>query len=134
MTSRNWLISTAALVCLATPAFADTNTEDYVRSNANDVLRALSAPNMDAAGRRAEFQVYMNQFTNTDAVAKFVIGKYAKRFTDEEMTAYQAAFGEYALAIYEFYFNAYKGREVDVTGSIDRNDPRFDRGYDDHAR
>ncbi len=121
MTSRKWLISAAMLAFAATPAFADTSTEEYVRTNANDVLSSLNAPDLDSAERRVAFRSYMDEFANLDAVAKFTIGKYSKRFTPEEMDAYIASFREYALAIYELYFNEYKGRDVTVTGSIDRN-------------
>ena len=121
MTSRNWIVSAALLALSATPAFADANTEEYVRTNANEVLASLNEPDLSAAERREKFQNYMNEFTNLDAVAKFVIGKYSKRFTPEEMEAYLTAFREYALAVYEYYFYEYKGRDVKVTGSTDRN-------------
>ena len=121
MISRKWILSATMLAFTALPAFADTQTEEYVRSNANDVLASLNAPGLTAAERRVQFQTYMDEFANLDAVAKFVIGKYAKRFSDEEMEAYLATFRAYALAVYEFYFNEYRGRDVKVVGSTDRN-------------
>lgn len=121
MISRKWILSAAMLAFTAMPAFADTQTEEYVRSNANDVLASLNAPGLTAAERRVQFQAYMDEFANLDAVAKFVIGKYAKRFSDEEMETYLATFRAYALAVYEFYFNEYRGRDVKVVGSTDRN-------------
>ena len=121
MISRKWILSATMLAITALPAFADTQTEDYVRSNANDVLASLNAPGLTAAERRVQFQSYMDEFANLDAVAKFVIGKYAKRFSEEEMEAYLATFRSYALAVYEFYFNEYRGRDVKVVGSTDRN-------------
>ena len=121
MISRKWILSATMLAFTALPAFADTQTEEYVRSNANDVLASLNAPGLTAAERRVQFQSYMDEFANLDAVAKFVIGKYAKRFSDEEMDAYLATFRAYALAVYEFYFHEYRGRDVKVTGSTDRN-------------
>lgn len=121
MISRKWILSAAMLAFTALPAFADTQTEEYVRSNANDVLASLNTPGLSASERRVQFQTYMDEFANLDAVAKFVIGKYAKRFSDEEMEAYLATFREYALAVYEFYFNEYRGRDVKVVGSTDRN-------------
>lgn len=121
MPSPKWILSAAILAMSAMPAFADTQTEEYVRTNANEVLASLNAPGLNGAERRAKFQGYMDEFTNLDAVAKFVIGKYAKRFNDEEMDAYLATFRAYALAVYEFYFHEYRGRDVKVTGSTDRN-------------
>ncbi len=121
MTVRKWILSSALLAITAMPAFADATTEEYVRTNANDVLASLNAPGLTSDERRAKFQAYMDEFTNLDAVAKFVIGKYAKRFTPEEMDAYLTTFRSYALAVYEFYFNEYRGRDVKVMGSTDRN-------------
>ncbi len=121
MTFRNWFLSAAMIAVMATPAFADTRTEEYVEANANDVLRSLNAPDLDAAARRVAFQTYMDEFANLDAVAKFAVGKYSKRFTPEELEAYKISFRAYALAVYEQYFNEYRGKDVEVTGSIDRN-------------
>lgn len=121
MISRKLILSAAMLAATALPAFADGQTEEYVRTNANDVLASLNAPDLNSAERREQFQTYMDEFTNLDAVAKFVIGKYSKRFTPEEMDAYLATFREYALVVYEFYFNEYRGRDVKVVGSTDRN-------------
>ena len=121
MSVRKWIISSAMLAFVAMPAFADTQTEDYVRENANEVLASLNAPGLTPAERREQFQTYMDEFTNLDAVAKFVIGKYSKRFTPEEMDLYLETFRNYALVVYEFYFNEYRGQDVKVTGSTDRN-------------
>ena len=121
MRLRSVLVAIGLSVALTLPAAGDDRTEEYVRSNAKDVLMTLNDPVLDAAGRRAAFQAYMDEFTNIDAVSRFVIGKYARRFSDEELAAYQAAFRRYALAVYEYYFNEYKGQDVWVTGSTDRN-------------
>lgn len=121
MTFRKYLIAAAMLAATSAPAFGDAITEEYVRTNANDVLQSLNAPDLDAIGRRAAFQQYMDEFANIDAVAKFAIGKYSKRFTPEEMDAYLITFRRYALVVYEYYFNAYRGKDVKVMGSTDRN-------------
>ncbi len=121
MTSRKWLIAAVMIAFSAAPGFADTQTEEYVRANANDVLHSLNAGDLDVDGRRLAFQQYMDEFTNLNAIAKFTIGKYSRRFTPEELEAYIDSFRTYSLAVYEFYFNEYRGRDVEVTGSIDRN-------------
>ena len=121
MSFKKLLAATAFTAALSLPAVADLKTEEYVRTNAKDVLASLNAPELDAEGRRAQFQTYMNEFTNLDAVAKFVIGKYSRRFSDEEMQQYLNAFSVYALAVYEDYFNQYQGTDILVTGSTDRN-------------
>jgi phospholipid transport system substrate-binding protein len=121
MMFRTLILSAAMLAVSAAPAFADAKTEEYVRTNANEVLASLNAPGLSAAERREQFQSYMDEFTNLDAVAKFVIGKYSKRFTEDEMDLYLSTFRSYALVVYEFYFNEYRGQDVKVVGSTDRN-------------
>lgn len=121
MSFKKVIAGLAFSLALSLPATADLQTEEYVRTNANDVLASLNAPDLNAADRRAQFQTYMDEFTNLDAVAKFVIGKYSRRFNEEEMAKYLTAFRTYALVVYEFYFNEYRGRDVEVLGSTDRN-------------
>ena len=120
MFARKLILSCAMLAAAALPSFAQTESEEYVRQNANDVLASLNAPDLTPDERRAQFQAYMDEFTNLDAVAKFVIGKYSKRFTPEEMDLYLTSFRAYALAVYEYYFNEFRGRDVKVTGSTER--------------
>ena len=50
-----------------------------------------------------------------------MLGKYANRFTQEELERYQDAFRTYALAVYQEELDAYRGNEVVVEGSIDRS-------------
>ncbi len=120
MKLRNVLISTAALVAVAAPALADAKTESFVKQNANEVLNSLNNPNLSQRERTELFSGYMEQFAAFDAVSKFVIGQYARRFTPEELQAYQQAFRTYALAVYENELDAYRGNEVVIEGSTDR--------------
>jgi len=114
----------AASVFLAgsLPAFADARTEAYVQKNASEVPQSLNNPKLSAAERTATFSKYMDTFTDLDAVSNFVIGKYARRFTDAELTKYRKAFRTYALAVYEFQLDAYRGEAVVVKNSVDRSE------------
>jgi phospholipid transport system substrate-binding protein len=64
----------------------------------------------------------MDKFTNLDAVSNFVIGKYSRRFTDAELTKYRKSFRAYALAVYEYQLDAYRGESVTVKNSVDRSE------------
>ena len=72
MFARKLILSCAMLAAAALPSFAQTESEEYVRQNANDVLASLNAPGLTPDERREQFQTYMDEFTNLDAVAKFV--------------------------------------------------------------
>ena len=98
----------------------DASTEAFVEENANEVLEALNEPSLSRDERTALFSRYMDEFADIEAVSRFVIGKYANRFTPEEFERFQAAFKKYALAVYENELDAYRGNEVIVEGSTDR--------------
>lgn len=114
------LMAAAALAALPLHAMADAQTEAFVEENANEVLDALNNPDLDREGRTALFSRYMEEFADIDAVSRFVIGKYARRFSAEDLKRYQAAFRAYALAVYENELDAYRGNAVIVKGSTDR--------------
>ena len=114
-------IALAALAALALPAFADANTEAYVQKNASEVLASLNDPALNADQRTAKFNAYMDEFTDMEAVANFAIGKYARRFTPEELAKYHKVFRDYALAVYEIQLDAYRGEAVVVKNSVDRS-------------
>ena len=121
---KNLIRSTIAatlVAALALPAFADARTEAYVQKNASEALSTLNNPKLTAAERTATFNAYLDKFTDIDAVSNFVIGKYARRFTQDELTRYRKAFRNYALAVYEAQLDAYRGEAVVVKSSVDRS-------------
>ena len=118
---RMTLAAGLSAVFLAGAAIADADTEAYVEENANIVLDTLNDPALDAEARTAKFAEYMNEFTDLDAVSNFVIGKYARQFSEEELARYRKAFRDYALAVYENELDRYRGERVEVQGSVDRS-------------
>lgn len=115
------VLMAATLSVSALPAFADAKTEAYVEKNANEVLATLNSPDLSAAERTQKFSGYMDQFADLDRISNFVIGKYSRRFSEDELTRYRKAFREYALAVYESELDAYRGEAVAVRNSVDRS-------------
>lgn len=107
---------------LAMPSWADAKSEAFVLENATLVLEALNDPSLDTAARTEKFGEYMKEFSNLNRISSFVIGKYSRRFSDEEKARYRTAFRAYSLAAYETQFDQYRGSTVDVTSSTDRNE------------
>ena len=107
---------------LTAVAQADEAAEVYVEENANQVLETLNNPELDAAARTEAFSRYMDKFTDLERVSNFVIGKYARRFSERDLERYRDAFREYALTVYETELDRYRGERVDVTGSVDRSE------------
>lgn len=122
MTGLKWMIAAGVSAALmAGTALADARTEAYVEKNANRVLDTLNDPELDAEARTENFSEYMNEFTDLKAVSNFVIGRYAKQFSQAELERYREAFREYALAVYENELDQYRGESVEVQGSVDRS-------------
>ncbi|WP_291058777.1 ABC transporter substrate-binding protein [Hyphomonas sp.] len=115
-------LAAVALLAAGLPAFADARTEAYIQKNASDVLQSLNNPKLSAAERTSTFSGYMDKFTNLDAVSNFVIGKYSRRFTEAEQAKYRKAFRNYALTVYEYQLDAYRGEAVVVKNSVDRSE------------
>lgn len=119
---KSMLISAAALSFAVVPAFADEQSEAFVKENATLVLESLADPSLNAAERTETFNGYMDQFSNVPRISNFVIGKYARRFSEDELRRYRAAFRTYSLTAYEVQFDEYRGSQIDVTGSTDRSE------------
>ncbi len=111
----------AAMLMTVTSAQADAKTEAYVQENASEVLASLNDPTLDADERTEKFNTYMDEFTDMTAVSNFAIGKYARRFSEDELARYRKVFREYALAVYENELDAYRGESVLVKDSVDRS-------------
>ena len=121
---KKLLIAATVFASTAVPAFADAVTEAYVMENANRALAALNNPELDRLSRRAEFNALMQEFTDMDLIAMRAIGKYYRRFSEEEKAAYTEAFAEYALATYEGELDKFRGTGIVVTGSDDKEPNR----------
>ncbi len=120
--SQKFALAALAVTVASAPAFADAKTEAYVQKQASAALATLNDPTLTAADRTAKFNEYMDRFTDLKAVGRFTIGKYARRFSDEEMERFHKAFRIYSLAVYENELDAYRGEAVVVKNSIDRSE------------
>lgn len=118
---RYFALAGAAMLMLAPTSYADAKTESYVQGNASDVLASLNDPSLDSEERTEKFNTYMDEFTDVTAVSNFAIGKYARRFNEDELARYRKIFREYALAVYENELDAYRGEAVIVKDSVDRS-------------
>ncbi len=118
---RTLLTAFSSLAIAGLPVMADARTESYVAENASAVLASLNDPALSQEDRSEKFNLYMDEFTDLNLISNFVIGKYARRFSDEDLQHYREAFRTYALAVYETELDKYRGEDIVVKGSTDRN-------------
>lgn len=118
---KTYLFLFGFVVSMATPAYADAASEAFVKDNATRVLATLDDESLDEGARTTQFIKQMDEFSNLDRVASFVIGKYSRRFSQEDLARYRAAFRDYNLTAYQEQFDDYRGSKIEITGSTDRS-------------
>ena len=67
--------------------------------------------------RKNQFQSFLLGLTDIQAIGRYTIGQYRRSASPEDLTAFDAAFKEYAMSVYQSYFAKYSGQSLKVTGS-----------------
>lgn len=119
------LTASAGVVSLtAAPAVAqaarDASAEAFVQTQANRALRILGSAE-SAAQKKQDFHAFVDQVADVPRISGFVLGKYRRSITPQQMADFSSAFREYANGVYESRLGAYRGQGMTVTGSIVRN-------------
>lgn len=101
-----WLVVSGE--AFATGAAVDSAAaRKWAEDKGQELLATLSES--DLAKKYAKLDVMMTEDVNLDYVSKFVIGKYARLMTKEQMLRYTDLFRRYALSLYKqinFNFDA----------------------------
>ena len=106
-----------ALALSTQTAVAATPAEQFVSENVQKGLGILNNTTMSKEQRRSEFRNFLLNLTDIKAIADYTLGQYRRTASPEDVTAYENAFREYALSVYQSYFNKYTGQTLQVTGS-----------------
>lgn len=124
---KTTLISLAFALSVAIPAFAQTTTPDdaetFVQSQANAVIETLSdlnAGNTDLESVRMDFRNRIDELADVERISNFVLGRYRRTASEEDLAEFRAAFRDYAIRVYERELGAYSGQQLEVTGSVAR--------------
>ena len=122
-------ILTALALTLLTPlALAQSTTADdaeaFVQNQANQVIETLTELNAgqtDLPTVHAEFRERIDALADVDRISNFVLGRYRRTASEDELNAFRNAFRTYAIGVYESELSTYAGQQLDVTGSVTRN-------------
>ncbi len=113
-----------AALTLATPAHAARNeqAEAYVQQHAQGALTSLGNRAQSAEARQQQFGRLMSTFADVPRISNFVLGRYGAQLRNDAAlrTEWQAAFQDYAIAVYEDQLDRFRGNEIRVTGSTER--------------
>jgi phospholipid transport system substrate-binding protein len=124
MHRRNVLLGAGALGLglVSNGAFAQTGNaaEEFVRGNIQSGFDILNDRNTAPAERRDRFASFLLGLTDVKRVALFLLGPYAAKASPADLDAYAAAYQDYALSIYQSYFQLYAGQTLRVISSRER--------------
>src|ERR1700742_4716442 len=118
------LASSAAM--LVGPALAAPNpAEQFVEDNIHKGLELLNNKQLAADQRRAQFEGFLLGLTDMKRIADFTLGQYRRSASPADVAAFEVAFQNYAVAVYQSYFAKYAGQSLKVTGSQARTPDDF---------
>ena len=105
---------------LAQGAARDPQAENYVDTSARRVLGVLNNRSIDLASRRQAFHNLTNDLIDWQRLTRFVLGKYARTATPDQLQRFANAYHTYNEGIYQRRIDDYKGLRAVVTGSVVR--------------
>jgi phospholipid transport system substrate-binding protein len=110
-------ILAAGFAGFSAPAQAATPAEQYVTDNVQRSLTILDNKALTKDQRRAQFQDFLTGLTDIKVIAEYTLGQYRRTASPADLGAFNAAFKDYALAVYQTYFNKFSGQTLQITGS-----------------
>jgi phospholipid transport system substrate-binding protein len=111
------LILAAGFAGFSAPAHAATPAEQFVSDKVQKGLTILGNKALTKDQRRAQFQDFLVGLTDIKAIAEYTLGQYRRAASPGDLAAFDDAFKNYALAVYQTYFNKFSGQTLQLTGS-----------------
>ena len=113
----------AALMLIAiAPAQAQpaSQVENFVAQNIQKGLNILNNQSQPDAQRRQQFRNFLLSLTDVQRIGNFTLGNARRTATPAQQQAFDNAFKDYAVAIYESRLSKYSGQSLKVTGATER--------------
>lgn len=114
------LAAPAALLAQSTTA---EDAESFVQTQANQVIETLTElkdGQTDLTTVRQDFRDRIDALADVERISNFVLGRYRRTASEEDLAQFRTAFRNYAIGVYESELSAYAGQQLEVTGSVTR--------------
>jgi phospholipid transport system substrate-binding protein len=108
------LVSFAAPVSAAAPA---DPLQSFVQMNIDKVYVLLNNDALTQAERNNQFRTFMLSLMDSHRIGRFTLGPYANGASPADLAAFEKAFADYAVAVYQSRLGQFKGVKIRVTGS-----------------
>jgi phospholipid transport system substrate-binding protein len=117
---RDILAAALAMPFLALPAFAADPAEGFVSQNIQKGLSLLNNTSLSKQQKRDQFEQFLLGLTDLKRIADFTLGQYRRSAAPADVAAFEVAFQNYAVAVYQSYFSKYAGQTLKVINSTQR--------------
>jgi len=105
---------------MSAPSHGSATAESFVADNIAKSLAILNNAGLSEPQRRAQFESLLLSLTDSQRIATFTLGQYAKSTPQADQDAFAHAFQSYSIAVYRSYFGRFAGQTLTVTGSSQR--------------
>jgi len=117
MPTFRFLVSIVVLLVLpAAQAAAATSAENFVSTN---IERGLQILNSNGPQRSSRFETFLEGLTDIGRIGRFTLGAARRTASPADLSAFDSAFRNYALAVYQSRLSQYAGQTLKVTGSVE---------------
>lgn len=120
--AMRWMLAimmvAVAVASVSRSAMAASPAEQFIAENVQKGLVILNDKQLNKDQRRAQFRDFLLNLTDIKLIADYTLGQYRRTATPDQLSSFEAAFKDYALAVYQGYFSKYSGQTLKVTGSI----------------
>jgi phospholipid transport system substrate-binding protein len=114
----------AATLAPASPAAAqarrDQAAEQFVQTQAQQVLGVLNDRALSVEQKKRTFESLIDQVADVPKITDFVLGKYNRTITPAQKREFNALFRDYANNVWQSRLGEYGGEKLVVTGSTIR--------------
>lgn len=122
---RRTFLATAFASGLLGPAFDRAHAADayvdasakFIRELADTAIATLTDPALNKDQRRDKFRALFTRSFAVKGIALYVLGRYRKRATDEEIAEYLRLFEDIVVNTWADRFTDYAGQKFDVNGA-----------------
>ena len=115
-----------AALFAAPPASADATdpASRFIADLGTRAIGILSDKSLATDDRRQQFHVIFVNHFDVPSIGKFVLGRYGRSATPEQLSAYQEVFQDYVVSTYNTRLTSYAGQTLDVISSTAGEDGR----------
>lgn len=126
MTGLRWTTAivgpVVALIIVVAPARADQHlvpSSEFIQSLADRAIATLTAEDQTPEMRREKFRSLFREGFAINGIARFVLGRYWRRATEDDRTEYLALFEDVIVNTWADRFSSYSGEKFTVQNAVD---------------